>query len=115
MIRRPPRSTLFPYTTLFRSLGTVQDFEFFFLIAKLLNDGLHRSRHERGRVVAARVCHAEIIPGLRAAMQETAGRHRRENRASQHQDKQDSWKKPHRPPGWNRQRSQVVELHVATS
>src|SRR2546426_4557047 len=25
MIRRPPRSTLFPYTTLFRSLGPVQD------------------------------------------------------------------------------------------
>src|SRR3989442_8119501 len=24
MIRRPPRSTLFPYTTLFRSRGTVQ-------------------------------------------------------------------------------------------
>src|SRR2546426_11872631 len=24
MIRRPPRSTLFPYTTLFRSLGRVQ-------------------------------------------------------------------------------------------
>src|SRR2546427_845999 len=24
MIRRPPRSTLFPYTTLFRSLGTEQ-------------------------------------------------------------------------------------------
>src|SRR5436309_8854947 len=24
MIRRPPRSTLFPYTTLFRSLGTVR-------------------------------------------------------------------------------------------
>src|SRR3712207_7567302 len=24
MIRRPPRSTLFPYTTLFRSQGTVQ-------------------------------------------------------------------------------------------
>src|SRR2546426_11655344 len=24
MIRRPPRSTLFPYTTLFRSTGTVQ-------------------------------------------------------------------------------------------
>src|SRR3712207_7394461 len=24
MIRRPPRSTLFPYTTLFRSEGTVQ-------------------------------------------------------------------------------------------
>src|SRR5260370_19637682 len=25
MIRRPPRSTLFPYTTLFRSLHTVSD------------------------------------------------------------------------------------------
>src|SRR3989454_6033385 len=25
MIRRPPRSTLFPYTTLFRSLGNVVD------------------------------------------------------------------------------------------
>src|SRR3712207_7245131 len=25
MIRRPPRSTLFPYTTLFRSLGLVGD------------------------------------------------------------------------------------------
>src|SRR3712207_8067471 len=25
MIRRPPRSTLFPYTTLFRSRGEVQD------------------------------------------------------------------------------------------
>src|SRR5260370_1720858 len=27
MIRRPPRSTLFPYTTLFRSLGPVRDIE----------------------------------------------------------------------------------------
>src|SRR2546426_12236280 len=26
MIRRPPRSTLFPYTTLFRSKGLVQEF-----------------------------------------------------------------------------------------
>src|SRR3712207_6900686 len=26
MIRRPPRSTLFPYTTLFRSLGVAGDF-----------------------------------------------------------------------------------------
>src|SRR2546430_10308912 len=25
MIRRPPRSTLFPYTTLFRSQGTIAD------------------------------------------------------------------------------------------
>src|SRR2546427_9291511 len=27
MIRRPPRSTLFPYTTLFRSYGLENDFE----------------------------------------------------------------------------------------
>src|SRR3712207_7381006 len=27
MIRRPPRSTLFPYTTLFRSVGKVTRFE----------------------------------------------------------------------------------------
>src|SRR5436309_4617278 len=27
MIRRPPRSTLFPYTTLFRSFGLVQQLE----------------------------------------------------------------------------------------
>src|SRR3712207_8319159 len=27
MIRRPPRATLFPYTTLFRSAGGVQDLE----------------------------------------------------------------------------------------
>src|SRR2546427_10425484 len=27
MIRRPPRSTLFPYTTLFRSVGAIEGFE----------------------------------------------------------------------------------------
>src|SRR2546430_10406711 len=27
MIRRPPRSTLFPYTTLFRSIAVGQDYE----------------------------------------------------------------------------------------
>src|SRR3712207_7373047 len=44
MIRRPPRSTLFPYTTLFRSLGTMfvniteddkgQPFEVFITLGK---------------------------------------------------------------------------------
>src|SRR3712207_7183226 len=29
MIRRPPRSTLFPYTTLFRSLGVVRNNQFY--------------------------------------------------------------------------------------
>src|SRR5256885_17243602 len=35
MIRRPPRSTLFPYTTLFRSVGGVGD-EFFFVEAAIV-------------------------------------------------------------------------------
>src|SRR3982750_4923982 len=38
MIRRPPRSTLFPYTTLFRSnLKTVADCKTFAINAKALN------------------------------------------------------------------------------
>src|SRR5258707_6003449 len=36
MIRRPPRSTLFPYTTLFRSAGSAQ--------ANLLNNAISNSR-----------------------------------------------------------------------
>src|SRR3712207_8378528 len=39
MIRRPPRSTLFPYTTLFRS-------------AQLARRELHGGAHDRERVVA---------------------------------------------------------------
>src|SRR3712207_7134030 len=48
MIRRPPRSTLFPYTTLFRSL--------------------HRLGHELGAVVRA------DVPG-HAAQEEQVGQH----------------------------------------
>src|SRR3712207_6952460 len=33
MIRRPPRSTLFPYTTLFRSLTNVANLPFFFFFS----------------------------------------------------------------------------------
>src|SRR3712207_7535029 len=39
MIRRPPRSTLFPYTTLFRSLGEDVDQR---LAVQLLHAGDHR-------------------------------------------------------------------------
>src|SRR2546422_5932171 len=34
MIRRPPRSTLFPYTTLFRSTGAVRDKQGLFAAAR---------------------------------------------------------------------------------
>src|SRR2546429_1099528 len=47
MIRRPPRSTLFPYTTLFRSvkIGGVAKAEYAVLLADLaLQLGLHRFR-----------------------------------------------------------------------
>src|SRR2546425_3642516 len=43
MIRRPPRSTLFPYTTLFRSLDTDE-----------LLEPIHRAQHRVDALVAAR-------------------------------------------------------------
>src|SRR5689334_23707181 len=45
MIRRPPRSTLFPYTTLFRSLGEAEVRDPVGHHAVLLGD--HRRREER--------------------------------------------------------------------
>src|SRR5690349_23016047 len=38
MIRRPPRSTLFPYTTLFRSQVLPQDLHLFFFLRKIDQD-----------------------------------------------------------------------------
>src|SRR5258708_19504529 len=43
MIRRPPRSTLFPYTTLFRSLGRRVRGQVFRLRRQRLRQGHHRS------------------------------------------------------------------------
>src|SRR5258708_15549066 len=48
MIRRPPRSTLFPYTTLFRSLGDVFDDFVAMLFVKFLVD--RRALQRRGHV-----------------------------------------------------------------
>src|SRR2546426_12676261 len=47
MIRRPPRSTLFPYTTLFRSLEKAIDAE----LAKLQAEGPSAAEVERARNV----------------------------------------------------------------
>src|SRR5256885_4157725 len=44
MIRRPPRSTLFPYTTLFRSLGALTEF--------ILEKGAHVLAIEKDRRLA---------------------------------------------------------------
>src|SRR2546422_8080710 len=43
MIRRPPRSTLFPYTTLFRSLGQLRQ------VVHVVNQPLDVHRRERLR------------------------------------------------------------------
>src|SRR2546429_2685241 len=44
MIRRPPRSTLFPYTTLFRSTNLASHF-FDLVIGKILTSRLSLSKH----------------------------------------------------------------------
>src|SRR3712207_8230858 len=57
MIRRPPRSTLFPYTTLFRSLAEVSNYS----VARLLEDPERPGPH--GHEVAIRV--ADLCRGGR--------------------------------------------------
>src|SRR5688572_31546248 len=51
MIRRPPRSTLFPYTTLFRSLGLLAGW--LGLARETLLAGLRRKLAKKGPEVAA--------------------------------------------------------------
>src|SRR3712207_7727312 len=53
MIRRPPRSTLFPYTTLFRSAGR----------------GRHRHRQDQDAPVARRAALGRGGPGVRRRRQ----------------------------------------------
>src|SRR3712207_8413876 len=57
MIRRPPRSTLFPYTTLFRSMKR---------LSKAYRD---QQRRHRSQVRAARVASGEpwAVPGVQVA------------------------------------------------
>src|SRR2546422_7606135 len=60
MIRRPPRSTLFPYTTLFRSMARQQDLERF------------AARHELtfitvAELVAYRLAHERLVHAVAQA------------------------------------------------
>src|SRR5256885_12361440 len=48
MIRRPPRSTLFPYTTLFRSGLCAELFRQCGEVRRQLGDHRHGERHRRG-------------------------------------------------------------------
>src|SRR3712207_7260045 len=71
MIRRPPRSTLFPYTTLFRSRSQVR--------------GDHAGQRE-GRLPPGR--HGAAQPGLAAAGRDRAGLQRSEEHTSELQSRQ---------------------------
>src|SRR5256885_8647169 len=53
MIRRPPRSTLFPYTTLFRSCMPHQD-------------GTHRQQYPGDKTMSNQVTRRDILQGLAA-------------------------------------------------
>src|SRR2546422_7816655 len=57
MIRRPPRSTLFPYTTLFRSLVAV----------------IARSPVFGGKVKSVDAVKAKAVPGVRQVVQISSG------------------------------------------
>src|SRR3712207_7007255 len=67
MIRRPPRSTLFPYTTLFRSLEDDPE------VLELVLEGVDLAR-DRHRVPLDR-CHALVrdAAGRRLAVHDDAG------------------------------------------
>src|SRR3712207_7345203 len=54
MIRRPPRSTLFPYTTLFRSAGAIRDGRLRLGVAGRGGADGHRARERKRRRPPAR-------------------------------------------------------------
>jgi len=64
MIRRPPRSTLFPYTTLFRShrQGTVENA--FFRYKSIIGDRL-RARHSKAQEAETLIA-CNILNGMTA-------------------------------------------------
>src|SRR2546422_3244120 len=59
MIRRPPRSTLFPYTTLFRSRHHVFGVGTFAVDAVLAGDALVRAAGESGSAAGVKECRSD--------------------------------------------------------
>src|SRR5256885_8586199 len=64
MIRRPPRSTLFPYTTLFRSQAALSADDYRYLSFQLWQEGVARYVEYRAAAIAAR--EYTPSPGFRA-------------------------------------------------
>src|SRR2546422_4087 len=75
MIRRPPRSTLFPYTTLFRSgrivLGVVYD---------PLRQELFEAEAGKGALLNGRRIHVSTVPALNKALLVTGFAYDRDSR-----------------------------------
>src|SRR2546426_8649280 len=102
MIRRPPRSTLFPYTTLFRSLGQV--------------DEAGRPRHRADHAARA----APDRAGDRAVRGRAAGARRRPARSEEHTSELQSpcnlvcrlllEKKKHPPANQKQHRSYIMTI-----
>ena len=61
MIRRPPRSTLFPYTTLFRSAGVGMCFGVLFIAQLLLAIASHDLKGHRARAITTGTAASVIL------------------------------------------------------
>src|SRR5256885_11256937 len=72
MIRRPPRSTLFPYTTLFRSLGLSSSLAFYNIQDQEKQFPMIRVFGTIGWIVAGLFISFVLSPMLGAAAEETA-------------------------------------------
>src|SRR5258708_29526652 len=71
MIRRPPRSTLFPYTTLFRSLGSSGDWASgFWMVWNVNNTSLAVSGWPSCQVRCDRRCTVYCVPAGLARSEE---------------------------------------------
>src|SRR3712207_8413791 len=65
MIRRPPRSTLFPYTTLFRSLGQARSPNLVLLVRRRDSSVLRMQVHDHlARVLTHDLEHVDLGKGI---------------------------------------------------
>src|SRR5258707_11985264 len=91
MIRRPPRSTLFPYTTLFRSVR------------------IRGADRDRGRILAGRVAHYVAGGGGPSSLGGKVFRHRRLRRTEQ------AHRFRHLRPGEDRKSTRLNSSHANIS